>query len=333
MSQDLRDDFRPTAPLEALRIRARLLAEARKFFCERGHLEVDTPLVSRDRSVDPHIEPFVVREDGRAPPPEELYLQTSAEFAMKRLLASGAGPIYQISHVFRAHERGPRHNPEFTMIEWYAPGTDHFDQMLFTEQLVARLAACAGRRLSQPFDRLEYAGAFQIHAGLDPLSCGTEALRAAARQAAVQPPESLAPDDRDGWLNLLLAEVVEPRLGLERPVFVYHYPASQCALARVRPEPPAVAERFELYMRGVELGNGYHELTDAAELARRVAHESARREARGAAPLPARSRLSLALESGLPACAGVALGFDRLLMVLLERASIDEVLPFAWEQA
>lgn len=261
------------------------------------------------------------------------FLQTSVEFCMKRLLAHGAGPIYQVSHVFRAGERGPLHNPEFTMIEWYAPGTNHLDQMRVTESLVQTLARCAGRAWHLPFDRVTYAEAFLTHAGVEPHLCDTDALRIAARSAASPPPESLDPDDRDGWLNFLLAERVEPRLGIARPAFLHEYPESQAALARVRPGPPRVAERFELYVRGVEVCNGYHELTDAAEFSRRLAAESARRQQRGQAPLNEMPLLRLALEAGLPDCAGVALGFDRLMMLLLDYPCIDQVLPFSWERA
>jgi lysyl-tRNA synthetase class 2 len=338
-------DWKPSASLEVLKLRAALLAAIRRFFDVRGFWEVDTPLLSHERAIDPHIEPFEVSrpaaEHEKCQP--ALYLQTSPEFAMKRLLAAGADAIYQIGHVFRAQERGSLHNPEFTMVEWYRVGTTHVDQMQTVEDLVvavARVATVADAQRAKPrsaptlpFVRTTYQQAFECHAGIDALNAPTTALIELARARGLSPPASLARDDRDGWLNWLLVELVEPQLGRERPEFVLDYPASQAALARVRPGGPAVAERFELYWRGIEICNGYHELTDAAELRRRIDAESARCRREGLAELPPPARLRSAMESGLPECSGVALGFDRLLMLLIGAKTIDEVLPFAIERA
>ncbi len=189
-----------------------------------------------------------------------MYLQTSPEFAMKRLLAAGVGPIFEVARVFRRDELGPLHNPEFTLVEWYRPG-DGLDEGM---RLLSDL--CEAMLARGPAERLSYSEAFHRYVGVDPhAATGTE-LAAAARSLEVEPPASLSMDDRDGWLDLLLVERVQPRLGVERPAILFDYPASQAALARVRPGPPPVAERFELYVSGIELANGYHELLDAAEL-------------------------------------------------------------------
>jgi lysyl-tRNA synthetase class 2 len=328
-------DHRPTASLEMLELRARLLATMRRFFDERGYFEVDTPLLSHDRVVDPHLEPFIV--EGAAAP---LYLQTSPEFGMKRLLAAGARAIYQIGHVFRAHELGRLHNPEFTMVEWYRAGDTHVEQMQVVQDLVVESFRDVQRARSSkvpvpqiPFSRTTYREAFERYTGSDVFELTTGQLVELARTRGVSIPASFNLADRDDCLNLLLAELVEPHLGRERPEFLYDYPASQAAIARIRSETPAVAERFELYSAGIELCNGYHELTDPAELRRRMEIESLRRKSEGLSPLPVSSRLLSSMEAGLPACAGVALGFDRLLMLAAGAKSIAEVLPFAFDRA
>jgi lysyl-tRNA synthetase class 2 len=338
------NDYLPSATLPMLRLRARLLRAVREFFDGRGYFEVDTPLLAHDRAIDPHLAPFVVEH--RAGP---LYLQTSPEFAMKRLLAAGAEAIYQIGHVFRADELGKRHNPEFTMVEWYRAGDTYMEQMQVVEDLVVavfRAAVEARATASQtpfdvkasqvpavPFRRTSYRDAFAAHAGRDGLLLGPGELAELARSRHVAVPESLEAADRDGWLNLLLAELVEPNLGIDRPEFLFDYPVSQAALARIRREDPPVAERFELYIGGVELCNGYHELTDAGELRRRIDAESQRRVAGGDSPLPVSNRLLAAMDAGLPACAGVALGFDRLMMLAAGASSVADVLPFPFDRA
>lgn len=329
-------DFRPSATLDVLRLRAKLLAFTRQFFDEAGYFEVDTPILSHERVIDPNIEPFVVPWSAS----ERLFLQTSPEFAMKRLLATGAEAIYQLSKVFRHGELGRLHNPEFTMLEWYRVGDTHHEQMTFVEILVTAFASEVERLSSsspqpsalssQPFERLTYDQAFERHAGTKVLARPTHEIVALARRLGVSAPESLLPDDRDGWLNLLLAERVEPHLGHVRPTFVFDYPASQAALARVRGEgQTAVAERFELYVHGIELCNGYYELTDAAALQARIRHDAAVSEKY----IPDPVRLLAAMESGLPACSGVALGLDRLLMLSLGHDSVRQVIPFPFEIA
>lgn len=329
--------FLPTASLRTLQHRAHLIAALRTFFTDAGYWECETPILSRDIVVDANLDPFTTTDHrGRT-----MYLQTSPEAGMKRLLAAGATSIFQVSRVMRKGEVGERHNPEFTMVEWYRAGDTHHDQMDFVERLVRHVCE-EGSRLSgevcdletpfwrQPFERLTYDDAFKRHAGTRVLNLTVSQLAGLARAQGVSAPESLAPDDRDGWLNLLLAELVEPHLGRERPVFLHDYPASQAALAIIREEPdrPAVAERFELYVAGLELCNGYHELTDPEELARRTQRERAIRRAAGHADLPGASLLEQALQSGLPPCCGVALGLDRLIMTALNCFDIREVIPF-----
>ena len=228
-----------------------------------------------------------------------LWLQTSPEFAMKRLLAAGAEAIYQVSRVFRRDERGPLHNPEFTLVEWYRTGDDFAAGMKFTGDLCDALL---GRG---PAELLSYGAAFERFVGLDPHAAGIDALIAAARECG-SPPESLTKKDRDGWLDWLLTERVQANLGVERPVLLYDFPASQAALARVRPGSPPLAERFELYVSGWELANGYHELLDAGELRRRNARANELRRADGMPPLPDESRLLAAMEHGLPPAVGCA---------------------------
>lgn len=348
-------DFHPTASLTTLRQRALLLKAMRRFFDEAGYFEVETPLLSQDIVVDAWLEPFVTaflqRAEDWQKPADFRYLQTSPEFAMKRLLAAGATAIYQLGKVFRNGEVGQRHNPEFTMLEWYRVGDDHHDQMSLTEELVRCVAEVAagfpeseileewrlrrsqfGTRVlsSEPFERLTYDDAFERYAGRRVLGASTNELKdLAARHRLVAPP-SLADEDCDGWLNWLLAELVEPQLGRERPTFLHGYPPSQAALARTA---GGVAERFELYIDGVELCNGYHELTDASVLRHRSREQLGVRAAAGLRPLPAESLLLAAMEAGLPPCAGNALGVDRLIMLALGATRLSEVIAFPFDRA
>lgn len=327
--QPNRDDL-PTASWDNLRLRADLLRRTRQFFDDRGFLEVETPVLSADVVVDRHLEPFAIDVPGDAAgPPRRLWLQTSPEFAMKRLLAAGARAIYQMAHVFRREELGPLHNPEFTMLEWYRAGDSPADGMTLTSDLAEALLARG------PADRLSYAAAFRQFVGLDPHAAAVAELAAAASARGLAVPASFAAGqaDRDAWLDLLLSELVQPHLGVGRPLLLYDYPASQAALARVRPGTVPVAERFELYVDGIELANGYHELLDAAELRRRNAAVNAERVADGKPPLPEESRLLRAMQSGLPACVGVALGFDRLVMLAAGAASLREVIALPFDRA
>lgn len=318
-------NFRPSATLPRLKLRAKLLRRVRRFFDRRGFLEVETPLLSADVVVDRHLDPFstTLAYDPRRPQEGcALWLQTSPEFAMKRLLASGSGSIYQIAKAFRNGEQGPLHNPEFTMVEWYGAGDDMQQGMQLLSDLAEDLL---GRG---PAERLSYAEAFTRHVGIDPHRATPETLSEACRTLGVVPPASLLPADIDGWLDCLLVERVEPHLGRDRPTLLYDYPASQAALARVRDDDPPVAERFELYVDGIELANGYHELLDSAVLRERIRQANAARLVDGKPSLPAESRLLEAMSAGLPAATGVALGFDRVVMLAAGARTLREVLAF-----
>lgn len=322
-----RSDWRPFAPLAALRERAALLARAREFFAARGVLEVDTPLVVNAPVTDPHLHSAGVRlaaPGARAP---RLYLHTSPEYAMKRLLAAGSGDIYQICHAVRAGERGRLHNPEFTLIEWYRIGFPLGALMDEVEALVRALLgpAAAARR----GERLGYREVFRRELGLDPLTATAAALARAAAPLGFRGRAR----DRDELLELLLGAIVGPRLGREALTFVHGYPASQAALARLDPEDRRLALRFELYCDGIELANGFQELACAPEQRARFARDRAERRRRRLPATAADERLLAALASGLPDCAGVALGFDRTLMLALQAAHIDEVLAFPIERA
>lgn len=329
----------PTAKINTLQARARVTQSIRQFFIDRGYWEVETPLLSTDVCVDLWLDPLVVPVGpGQSP----RYLQTSPEFAMKRLLIAGADAIYQITKAVRGLERGPRHNPEFTMLEWYRVGDTDREQMAFTESLVRHAVRASqecdslipGRRTlpETAFERVPYDLAFERAVGVRVLKLGVAELRelAASLGVRVHAPESL---DRDAWLNLLLAERVEPWMATQGAVFLHDFPASQAALARVRKSDPPVAERFELYIGGVELCNGYHEITDADELRSRMERQAELRQREGLRPLPTRSHLEAATRRGMPASAGVALGFDRLLMWLWQCDQIDDVIAFPWERA
>jgi lysyl-tRNA synthetase class 2 len=330
--------FLPSASIATLKLRARLLAATRQFFDSHGYFEVDTPHLSHDTCIDAWIDP-VVLESGVSSTSGPLILQTSPEFAMKRLVVAGADAIYQLGHVFRGGECGPRHNPEFTMLEWYRAGDTYHDQMEFTEAFirhVARLDLGPARpaiELPATFQRIAYDDAFERAIGTRVLALAPRELKMLAARLKVVAPASLHDDDRDGWLNVLLAERVEPWLAEQGAVFLYDYPASQSALARVRPDVSPVAERFELYLGRVELCNGYQELTDADELARRMRGLNELRIAAGSAALPTESRLLEAMRHGLRECSGVALGFDRLVMWRLGLEQIDDVIPFPLDRA
>jgi lysyl-tRNA synthetase class 2 len=307
-----------------------MLRTVRGFFDQRGFLEVETPLLSHDSVVDRHLDPLSVRlfKDPQAPEQGPLlWLQTSPEFGMKRLLASGARAIYQITRAFRGGEVGPRHNPEFTMVEWYRVGDDLQGGMQLLDELAQVTLTCG------PVERLSYAEAFQRCLDMDPHRCSAPQLAQAAVERGFRPSPSWDMHDRDAWLDWLLVSYVEPTLGVGRPTILYDYPASQAALARVRSGPPPVAERFELYVDAVELANGYHELTDPHALQQRARDANEARAAEGKFTLPTDSRLLAAMRHGLPPCTGVALGFDRLVMVATGATDLSQVMAFPIERA
>jgi lysyl-tRNA synthetase class 2 len=315
-------DYLPTASLDMLRLRAEVLHRLRRFFNGRGFLEVETPLLSHDTVVDRHLDPIPVTLFANPEQPDmgpRLWLQTSPEFGMKRLLAAGATAIYQISKAFRGgREIGPLHNPEFTIIEWYRVGDDYDAGKQLLSELAESLIGLG------PADQISYREAFARYAGFDPL--GPE-------EKVPLPPEMPLDADRDLVLDDYLSSQVGPRLGLDAPVILYDYPASQSALARVRPGNPPMAERFELYYRGLELANGYHELLEGAILRERNRQNNAERLADKKYVLPENSRLLQAMDHGLPACSGCALGVDRLLMAISGAPSIQDVLAFPIDRA
>jgi elongation factor P--(R)-beta-lysine ligase len=321
------NDFLPTAPLVHLQRRAELLRRLRDVFHRHGFWEVETPILSADTVIDRHLDPIVVEAPIGGTSQPHYFLQTSPEFGMKRLLAAGATAIFQVTRAFRRDELGPLHNPEFTMVEWYRVGDDMRAGMAFLSALADQLLGLG------PADLCSFADAFKQYVGLDPHTAPTDVLQAAAQELGVMPPESLGTDDRDTWLHLLMAEAIQPHLGHSRPLILYDYPVTQAALARRRSDEPPVAERFELYCRGIEVANGYHELLDADELAARQRRENDGRRRDGNASLPEHNRLLDAMRAGLPACTGVAMGFDRLVMIALGADSLAQVIAFPFSRA
>ncbi len=321
--------WQPTATCAALEHRSEVVWRVREFFHQQGVMEVHVPVLSHDTVVDLHIEPVRLAADALACPEagtRELYLQTSPEFAMKRLLAAGLQAIYSIGPVFRAGERGAYHNPEFTMVEWYRVGDDLAAGIALLDRLVQ---AAIG---TGPAQKRKYQQVFLDFARIDPLTATVQELAALGVALKLGVTQDWS-NDRDAWLDLLFSEVIQPQLGLEQPTIVSHYPASQSALARLSDEDPRTAERFELFIGGIELANGYHELLDAAELELRNQGTELKRRLSGKTPLPVSSRLIGAMRAGVPACSGCALGLDRLLMVAMQVQSIDQVLAFPLERA
>lgn len=316
--------WQPGAGLEQLRARAGLLATLRRFFDERGVLEVETPLLCSAGITDPAIEPLIV-SGGQSVAGRQRYLQTSPEYAMKRLLAAGSGPIYQIARAFRDGEAGSRHNPEFSLLEWYRPGFDHHALMAEVADLVC---ACLGQR---DWKTLSYRQLFLDSIDVDPFLAPLDELESRARAGHDLGDLS---GDRDFWLDLLLTHEVEPWLAGQGLCFVYDYPASQAALSKiVTVDGFEVGQRFELYIDGVELANGYHELTDASEQRARFVADNERRLAREQELRPVDELLLAALDAGLPECSGVALGVDRLLMLATGERDIRRVLAFDWSRS
>ncbi len=322
------DAWRPTARLDVIRRRAEMLGRIRAYFVAEQVLEVQTPLLSAAAASDPQIESIAALP---ASGPRK-YLQTSPEYPMKRLLAAGVGDCYQVCPVFRDGESGRLHNPEFTMIEWYRVAFGVAQLQQDVDRLLR--GACEGIRTFAPARLVTYRDAIANACGIDCRKAGATDIRQvlAARGIA---PSSTTDWDRDAWLDLLMGAVVGPSLGHDAPVFVRDYPASQATLARLRPEPDgsSVAERFELYVDGVELANGFHELGDALEQQQRFEQDLLIRQQRGQAQNPLDGRLLAALGHGLPDCAGVALGFDRLVMVALGLPSLAAAMSFPAERA
>ena len=321
-------DWRPGAGIGTIRRRAAMLSRIRAYFSAERVLEVQTPLLSAAAASDPQIE-SIAAQPAAGP---RCFLQTSPEYPMKRLLAAGVGDCYQIGPVFRDGESGRMHNPEFTMIEWYRGGFDVRRLQRDVERLLR--SACEGIRDFAPARDVTYRDAITGACGVDCRVADAAAIRSALAARGVTPADE-AGWDRDAWLDLLMGAVVGPGLGHDAPVFVRDYPASQAALARLRTDSDGhrVAERFELYVDGVELANGFHELGDALEQRQRFEQDLQVRAARGLPVNPLDRRLLAALAHGLPDCAGVALGFDRLVMVALGLPSLAAAMSFTADRA
>lgn len=323
-------DWRPSCSLKLLRLRAQLLQKIRAYFAAKGVMEVETPLLCHGIGSDPNLD-FFTTQYHFAPRAETLYLQTSPEFAMKRLLASGSGSIYQICKAFRNGEAGRFHNPEFTVLEWYQI---NFDLAALMDEIVALLQYLGG---DSPYcrqaQRLTYCEVFRRHTGLDALTFSVESYRHCASHHNLPEAGELCGDNHVLWLDLLFSHLVQPHLGQQGICLVYDYPACQSSLARLKPAQPMLSERVEIFLRGMELGNGYYELADAEEQQRRFNAEIATRQKLNLPPTVADQRLLAALQSGLPDCAGVAIGLDRLLMALGDCEHLDAVIAFPLARA
>jgi lysyl-tRNA synthetase class 2 len=318
----------PDSRRVALELRARLYALIRGYFAERNVLEVETPILSVGANTDPNIESFSTRFSGHVDAgSRERWLRTSSECPQKRLLAAGVGDCYELGRVFRNGEAGRRHNPEFTMLEWYRVGWDHMRLMDEAVDLVSHALALVGR--SAEVRKFSYSELFRESIEVDPFVATDDALIDALGSVRVDG-KGLG---RDDWLDLLLTHRIQPGFPRDRITVVHDYPASQCALAKIRNGDPPVAERFELYLGSHELANGYHELTDAAEQRARFEHDNRRRRDRGLAELPIDANFLAALDQGMPDCAGVALGVERLLMAMADSDDIGAVLAFPFGRA
>lgn len=330
-----------TASIENIVARAKLLRDTRSFFDSEGFLEVWTPILSAETIIDRFLEPFVLESPSFPGPDRICFMQSSPEFPMKRLLLSGLDAIYQIAHVFRQFDRGDWHNVEFTMLEWYRTDETYESGIAFLGRFLEYVLG------TEKCESIPFSLPFIEHTGLDPHLAGCDEFRRFADENRVPYPESYGcfegnsrvDSEVDCWINFLFSEFVQPHLGTDRPLILYDYPGSQSQLAQTREIPDAsgrirtVAERFEAFYKGVELANGYNELLDPYVLRERFRETNRLRERDGHSPLPLESRLLAAMEEGLPPCVGVALGFDRLLMLLLGSEKIDEVIPFPIEIA
>jgi lysyl-tRNA synthetase class 2 len=320
-------DWKPTTTLKAVKMRAQLNALVRGFFAERNVLEVETPILSQAANSDPNIESFQLQFFGpRAAGVGQRWLRTSPEFALKRLLAAGVGDCYELGRVFRNGEAGKRHNPEFTMLEWYRVGWNHHKLMDECAELAKAALHLGGKRAT--VRDVSFRQLYQDSFGFDPLTATEADLRSPLMVYDIDP-KGLG---RDDWLDLLMTHLIQPALPANRITLVYDDPATQCALAKIRTGDVDVAERFEMYLGPLEVANGYHELTDAAEQRERFGRDLATRQKRASIQPPVDERLLSALPK-LPSCAGVALGMDRLLMAMLGKDSVADVVAFPFDRA
>jgi len=323
-------NWQPSSEVETLKRRAQYIADVRLFFAERGVWEAETPILSQAAPTAPYLDSFTTDYIPIGSQSKQRhYLQTSPEFAMKRLLAAGSGSIYQIARVFRNGEQSKKHSPEFTMLEWYRPELTLF-------QLIDEVNALLQNVFKfEPIVRLSYRSVFEFFFKINVLTCSDADIK----HCALGRINSLADDfetDRDGWLELLMSYAIEPKLAaLNLPLFIYDFPASQAQLAKIKLDQQgnAVADRFELYINGVELANGYKELLDADELRQRFESDNQQRKEQGKAEVQIDENLLAAMQSGLPECSGVAIGLDRLLMLALEKSAINQVNSFSFEHS
>lgn len=320
-------NWMPSASIEQLQQRADILAAIRSFFFKRKVMEVDTPAMSHATVTDVHLHTFQTDFIGPGyADGTHLYFMTSPEFHMKRLLAAESGCIYQINKAFRNEEAGRYHNPEFTMLEWYRLGFDHHDLMDEMNELLTLVLKCDNA------ERMTYQEAFIQVLGVCPLEASMDELRAVAAPLGLSDIADIE-EDRDTLLQLLFSMGVEVKIGQDVPAFVYDFPASQAALAKINPSDPRVAERFEVYFKGIELANGFHELDNAKEQLMRFEEDNAKRKSMGLTEQPIDYHLIAALEAGLPNCSGVALGIDRLIMLAMGEKHIDQVTAFPFDRA
>lgn len=324
----MKKQWKPTAEISLLRARAQIVQQIRRFFDSRGVLEVETPVLSAAGAVDLNIQSMTVDTYSPAYANGRAWLHSSPEFAMKRLLCAGSGDIYQICKVFRAEELGSRHNPEFTLLEWYRTGYTMQRLMLEVDSLIQTLAT--GLIDLRESRYLSYQAAFESTIFVNPLTASAAELAACLSEHEVELPAGC---DRADLLDLCMALLVEPRLAKDRLVFIYHYPANQAALSKLNPDDPSVALRFEVFLNGMELANGFEELQDAGEQAARFNQEFQARARAGKSEVPIDQNFLRGLAAGLPQCSGVALGVDRLIMVLTETHQIDGVLSFSASNA
>ena len=326
MSDPAVERWQPGTTREMLTLRARLMTCTRNFFAERQVLEVDTPVCVNAGVTDVNLASAEARIGTR-----RLFLHTSPEYAMKRLLAAGSGDIFQLCHVVRSDERSALHNPEFALLEWYRLGFSLERLVNEVGELLNAYSYAAGRP-PRELETLRYRDAFLGALQIDPLCAEEPVLRSLALQHGLDR-HSATTLQRDALLDFLMAVVVGPTLGRNTWLAITHYPASQAALAQLDTDDPRVALRFEIYADGIELANGFVELADADEQARRFERDIAERALRGAPAVAADRRLLAALRSGLPECAGVAVGFDRALMIASGARDIAQVMPFTLEHA
>lgn len=313
--------WQPNATIETLKKRSDVVRSIREFFYEKNVLEVETPSLSQATVTDVHLHTFDTQFIGPGyANGQRLYLQTSPEFHMKRLLCAGSGAIFQISKSFRNEESGRYHNPEFTMLEWYQPHYDHLELINEVDELLQRVLK------TESCDVKTYQQVFLEHIGLDPLINNIEQVREVALRYELGD-FVVTETNIDTLLQCLFCFVIEPLIGLDRPIAIYNFPASQAALAKLD-DDNRVAQRFEFYYQGIELANGFHELQDAQEQLSRFEHDNIIREKEGLQPQPIDQHLIDALTHGLPNCAGVALGIDRLIMLAINKQHINQVISF-----